>query len=773
MLLSKGADVNARNASGATSLHFVLFAGESFSPETAMLLLRSGAAAEVAESEFGCTPLHWAAFSGLLDLCTALCQAGGVPTRQDKNGCDPIHYAETNGHPECAQFLRTFQQGTRQLSAAPNVNRADQWVRCLDGTSQNSFYHNNSTGESLWGDDYRRLNQPPQPPLPISPPPTKSGALETPTKHGVDSDNDSHASAPTDLTEKFGEQTPAPSISEKNRQLSNITEEIVGHGPLQNNGESNIEVKDVDSEGEDSPTACDDDALGPADTGTKKRPALTRMNSWDADFYANEGKSDEVDGNARDLASNPHERDRDKITEDTATSPGKEAKDDDLLPMSPSFEMRIANLHQKMEDQLLQRMQGLENAIKQQNVETAASKTTSSSEEDTATILQLRTDLSSKDLEILQLKQSICKLETSAILEERKTVHLGVGDGNVHVDPVRDENVALTKKTEELTETLGAARSDLTTHKRQLEQTQRQLEIAEQLAKDEQASRALTKTLLEEQSKKGEEFDSALAKSLQQEKERSDNTISQLNDQIKLLESKLQSSSDGVHRENATLERKLESRDAEISQMTNELEKTVAALESASLQLKSKKDDIDSLAKQLEEKQHELNEEKISRMELVVAKDESVDAMNRAVDKAREAEARLKEMKDFISKADELKKSNEQLHVSLSQETEKRKVLHNTLEDLKGRIRVYVRIRPLSESELNANFVECLAKEDDRTVVMAEDDATAQDTRDWEFDKIFSGNNAAGNTQQAIFKDTSLLITSAIDGFNVCIFAYG
>ena len=168
-----------------------------------------------------------------------------------------------------------------------------------------------------------------------------------------------------------------------------------------------------------------------------------------------------------------------------------------------------------------------------------------------------------------------------------------------------------------------------------------------------------------------------------------------------------------------------------------------------------------------------MNEEKISRMEVVVAKDESVDEMHRAVNKAREVEARLKEMKDFISKADELEKSNEQLHASLSQETEKRKVLHNTLEDLKGRIRVYVRIRPLSESELNANFVECLAKEDDRTVVIAADEATAQDTRDWEFDKIFSGNNAAGNTQQAVFKDTSLLITSVMDGFNVCIFAYG
>ena len=66
-----------------------------------------------------------------------------------------------------------------------------------------------------------------------------------------------------------------------------------------------------------------------------------------------------------------------------------------------------------------------------------------------------------------------------------------------------------------------------------------------------------------------------------------------------------------------------------------------------------------------------------------------------------------------------------------------------------------------------------MTKEDERTCVMAGDAATASEVRDWEFDKIFAGSDADGNTQDNVFKDTSLLITSAIDGFNVCIFAYG
>ena len=94
-------------------------------------------------------------------------------------------------------------------------------------------------------------------------------------------------------------------------------------------------------------------------------------------------------------------------------------------------------------------------------------------------------------------------------------------------------------------------------------------------------------------------------------------------------------------------------------------------------------------------------------------------------------------------------------------------MLHNTLEDLKGRIRVYVRVRPLSEAEVKADYKSVVTKEGERTCVMEADAATASDIRDWEFDKIFLGSDDNGNTQEAVFKDTSLLITSAIDGFNV------
>ena len=41
--------------------------------------------------------------------------------------------------------------------------------------------------------------------------------------------------------------------------------------------------------------------------------------------------------------------------------------------------------------------------------------------------------------------------------------------------------------------------------------------------------------------------------------------------------------------------------------------------------------------------------------------------------------------------------------------------------------------------------------------------------KDYQFDAVFVLNS----TQEEVFEDTKRLIQSAIDGFNVCIFAYG
>ena len=106
--------------------------------------------------------------------------------------------------------------------------------------------------------------------------------------------------------------------------------------------------------------------------------------------------------------------------------------------------------------------------------------------------------------------------------------------------------------------------------------------------------------------------------------------------------------------------------------------------------------------------------------------------------------------------------------IKYKEEQRKRKILLNELEDLKGKVRVYCRIRPFTQSERvdPVKAQSCCNIIDEVSLTVG---TQRNRLKEYSFDAVF-GEFA---TQEEVFEDTKRLIQSAIDGFNVSIFAYG
>lgn len=143
-----------------------------------------------------------------------------------------------------------------------------------------------------------------------------------------------------------------------------------------------------------------------------------------------------------------------------------------------------------------------------------------------------------------------------------------------------------------------------------------------------------------------------------------------------------------------------------------------------------------------------------------------------AQERAEAAEEAQRSMMQEIEDAKMVQKYNAQLHRDLAREQAVRKKLHNEIEDMKGKIRVYVRVRPFSRSEIAKGCHEAVLK-DGKMSVVVNGGKTPDAKKVYDFDSVFAGAMTEGNSQDDIFKDTKHLMTSVIDGYNVCIFAYG
>lgn len=104
-----------------------------------------------------------------------------------------------------------------------------------------------------------------------------------------------------------------------------------------------------------------------------------------------------------------------------------------------------------------------------------------------------------------------------------------------------------------------------------------------------------------------------------------------------------------------------------------------------------------------------------------------------------------------------------------ARELKERKRLFNLVQELRGNIRVFCRCRPPTSRELDEHAEQstiCVAYPQEDCIELLSDKGR---TKMWDFDKVF----AESVDQEQVYDEVSPLVTSVLDGYNVCIFAYG
>ncbi|KAJ9511982.1 hypothetical protein QJQ45_004434 [Haematococcus lacustris] len=153
---------------------------------------------------------------------------------------------------------------------------------------------------------------------------------------------------------------------------------------------------------------------------------------------------------------------------------------------------------------------------------------------------------------------------------------------------------------------------------------------------------------------------------------------------------------------------------------------------------------------------------------------EAKEQVEQAKNDERELEE-LREMKSDIERKDKQQaaiiehqaKRLEELEKLYRDEQVARKRAFNTMEDMKGKIRVFCRVRPILPFEFEKGQTFALNLPDELTVTHPWKDEKKH--REYGFDQVFP----PGCSQDQVFEDTRHLVQSAVDGYNVCIFAYG
>ncbi|XP_070199644.1 carboxy-terminal kinesin 2-like isoform X2 [Littorina saxatilis] len=238
--------------------------------------------------------------------------------------------------------------------------------------------------------------------------------------------------------------------------------------------------------------------------------------------------------------------------------------------------------------------------------------------------------------------------------------------------------------------------------------------------------------------------------------------------------------------ENKTLQQKMRDLQEEIDSMRRKHQREIEDLGFSKASLERENANLDG---ELTARRTEITGLKSSVAELSSAQakvrselETSKVSLDQAFRDIRARDDEIRELKDLLADRDTTIEENQR--EIREHETERRK-LHNTIQELKGNIRVFCRVRPLLGPELvhtdgvisHINFPDPDGKvlELDKLTEMSMNESAFNQTRrglskyEFSFDRVFTPES----TQAEVFEEISQLVQSALDGYNVCIFAYG